>query len=62
MKPAKDMAIELAVRLSSMNQREIGKHYGGIGSSAVAMARRKLVGDEKERLRLERPLQQLEFA
>lgn len=38
---AKVMAVELAVRLSGLNQREIGRHYGGIGSSAVAMIRRK---------------------
>lgn len=59
---AKVMALELAVRLSGLNQREIGKRYGGIGSSAVAMARRKLTQDETERRRLERLLRRLDRA
>lgn len=39
---AKLMAVELAVRATDLTQREIGCHYGGIGSSAVAMMRRKM--------------------
>jgi len=38
---AKQMALELSVRLTGRSQREIGEHYGGISSSAVTMARRK---------------------
>ena len=37
---AKVMAVELAARVSGLTQREIGQHYGGISSSAVAMIRR----------------------
>lgn len=39
---AKLMALELAARFSGLTQREIGAYYGGIGSSAVAMMRRKI--------------------
>ena len=39
---AKVMALELATRVSGLTQREIGAYYGGIGSSAVAMMRRKV--------------------
>jgi len=38
---AKALAIELACRLTDLNQRQIGVHYGGITSMAVCMARRR---------------------
>jgi REP element-mobilizing transposase RayT len=41
-KEAKMAAVEIAARLSGLTQREIGRHYGGISSSAVAMIRRKV--------------------
>jgi putative transposase len=40
--PAKTIAIELACRLTTLNQRQIGGHFGGITSMAVCMARRRL--------------------
>jgi len=40
--PAKMVAIELACRLTTFNQRQIGGHFGGITSMAVCMARRRL--------------------
>jgi putative transposase len=39
---AKAVAIELACRLSTLNQRQIGQQMGGITSMAVCMARRRL--------------------
>lgn len=39
---AKAVALDLAARLSGRSQREIGNYYGGIGSAAVAMMRRKV--------------------
>ena len=39
--PAKAVALELACRLTDLNQRQIGAHYGGITSMAVSMARRR---------------------
>jgi putative transposase len=39
---AKVMALELAARLSGRTQRAIGRYYGGISSSAVAMMRQKI--------------------
>jgi putative transposase len=41
-KEAKMAAVEIAARLSGLTQREIGRHYGGISSSAVAMIRGKV--------------------
>ncbi|NCA81447.1 MAG: hypothetical protein EOM72_01695 [Opitutae bacterium] len=41
-KEAKMAAVEIAVRVSGLTQREIGQHYGGISSSAVAMIRGKI--------------------
>jgi putative transposase len=38
---AKAMAMELACRLTELNQRQIGAHYGGVTSMAVCMARRR---------------------
>jgi len=40
--PAKGVAVELAVRLTELSQREIGFHYGGMSSQAVSMIRRRL--------------------
>jgi hypothetical protein len=42
---AKAVAIELACRLTDLNQRQIGAHYGGITSMAVCMARRRFRED-----------------
>ncbi|MFA5810664.1 MAG: transposase [Thermoleophilia bacterium] len=39
---AKQIAIELACRLTGLTQRAIGAYYGGISSGAVCMARRKV--------------------
>ena len=39
---AKQIAIELACRLTGLTQRAIGAYYGGISSGAVCMARRKI--------------------
>ena len=39
---AKRVAIELACRLSGLNQREVGGAYGGIGGGAVSHQRRML--------------------
>ena len=39
---AKQIAIELACRLTGWTQRAVGAYYGGISSGAVCMARRKL--------------------
>ncbi len=41
-KESKMAAVEIAARLSGLTQREIGRHYGGISSSAVAMIRSKV--------------------
>ena len=38
---AKLAAIELSCRLSGLTQREIGRHYGGISSQAVSLARKR---------------------
>jgi REP element-mobilizing transposase RayT len=38
---AKAVAMELACRLTELNQRQIGTHYGGITSMAVCMSRRR---------------------
>jgi len=43
----KAVALELACRLTDLNQREIGQHYGGITSMAVCMARRRLQEDAR---------------
>jgi len=40
--PAKAVAVELACRLTELNQRAIGQHYGGITSAAVSIIRRKI--------------------
>ena len=40
--PAKGVAVELAVRLTELSQREIGFHYGGMSSQAVSMIWRRL--------------------
>lgn len=39
---AKFVAVELACRLTGMNQRAVGVHYGGITSAAVSTIRRKI--------------------
>ncbi len=39
---AKFVAVELACRLTGMNQRAVGSHYGGISSAAVSTIRRKV--------------------
>jgi anti-sigma28 factor (negative regulator of flagellin synthesis) len=39
---AKYVAVELACRLTGMNQRAVGSHYGGISSAAVSTIRRKI--------------------
>jgi len=44
---AKAVALDLACRLTDLNQREIGQHYGGITSMAVSMARRRLQEDPR---------------
>lgn len=52
---AKRAAMELAVRHSGCTMRAIGEHYGGVGSSAVAMARRAIRSScEEERERVEK--------
>lgn len=45
--PAKAVALELACRLTELNQRAIGEHYGQITSMAVCMARRRLKEDPR---------------
>jgi putative transposase len=45
--PAKTVAIELACRLTMLNQREIGERFGGITSMAVCMARRRLASADR---------------
>ena len=51
---AKLAAIELSCRLSGLTQREIGRHYGGISSQAVSLARKRakavVTADELARL------------
>jgi hypothetical protein len=49
--PCKVVAMELAVRLSGLTQREIGAHYGDISGQAVAMARKKLREGDASALR-----------
>jgi hypothetical protein len=44
---AKAVALDLACRLTDLNQRKIGQHYGGITSMAVSMARRRLREDPR---------------
>jgi len=39
---AKFLAVELACRLTGLTQRAVGLHYGGIGSAAVSVIRRKI--------------------
>lgn len=39
---AKFPAIELACRLTSLPQRPVGEHYGGITSAAASSIRRKI--------------------
>lgn len=41
---AKAVAVELAVHLSGGRMRDIGRHYGNLGPSAVTMLRRRLRG------------------
>ncbi len=48
--PAKMVAIELACRLTTLNQRQIGGHFGGITSMAVCMARRRLEAADRPAL------------
>jgi len=38
----KKTAVELACRLTGLNQRQIGEHYGGISSMAVSMIRKNI--------------------
>jgi hypothetical protein len=40
---AKIVAVELACRLTGLAQREIRRHYGGMGSAAVSMIHRKVL-------------------
>ena len=57
---AKAVALELACRLTELNQRQIGDHYGGITSMAVCMARRRFREDAApEHAELRRRLEDL---
>lgn len=40
--PAKDVAVELACRLTGLSGRAVGMHYGGISAAAVSNIRRKV--------------------
>jgi putative transposase len=44
---AKAVAIELACRLTMLNQRQIGQQFGGITSMAVCMARHRLEASDR---------------
>ena len=57
---AKAVALELACRLTDLNQHQIGGHYGGITSMAVCMAPRRCRPDAAhEHAELHRRLEEL---